>query len=102
MQRAKAPGTFGALTVLLLVLLSVVFVFGVVAPRVHGQSTTVTGVGPWTQQNNYGSPSTSPGSGGIGVLGVSCVAFSGDAYCVGGFPHRAFLQSLNLNYDSES
>jgi len=45
---------------------------------------TVTGVGPWTQQGNYGSSSTTPGQGGIGTLGASCVVSSGDVYCVGG------------------
>ena len=84
MRRAGTRGPVRALTLLFVILFSSVVVTGLIVTRVSGQNATVTGVGPWTQQNNYASSSTSPGSGGIGILGVSCVAYSGYVYCVGG------------------
>jgi len=58
------------------------FTSTLVAPRTaSGQTVTVTGVGPWTQQNNYGSSSQ---SGGIQILGQSCVIYTSFEYCVGG------------------
>ncbi|HYC26545.1 MAG TPA: Ig-like domain-containing protein, partial [Nitrososphaerales archaeon] len=75
-RRGTPPKVLGALLLLLLVSMSL--------PPAHGQGATVTGIGPWTQQNNYGSSSTSVGTGGVSVLGVSCVTDSGYAYCVGG------------------
>ena len=47
-------------------------------------TTTLTGVGPWTETTDYGASSGSSGSGGIHVQGVSCVVYQNDTYCVGG------------------
>ena len=47
-------------------------------------SSTVTGVGSWTEQTDYGAASGNTGSGGIQILGQSCVTYSSYLYCVGG------------------
>jgi hypothetical protein len=72
------------MAIVVLLLLSFIGTLGLFSSPAAGQGGTVTGVGPWTEQNNYGSSSTSVGTGGIGILGVSCVTNSGLVYCVGG------------------
>jgi hypothetical protein len=70
----------------MIIALLIISVATVVVPRsVFGQGgPTVTGVGPWTQVGNYGSSSTTPGQGGIGTLGASCVVYRSYVYCIGG------------------
>ncbi len=70
----------------LLVLLLTTFKISL-APRPVTAQPQVTGVGPWTEQNNYGSPTTQPGeisNTGIAILGVSCVTNAAYVYCIGG------------------
>jgi len=45
---------------------------------------TFSGPGNWTEQTDYGAASGSSGSGGLDVLGDSCVSNLSYAYCVGG------------------
>jgi len=47
-------------------------------------SSPFTGVGPWTEQIDYGASSGTSGSGGILILGVSCVTYQNYVYCIGG------------------
>jgi hypothetical protein len=51
----------------------------IVQPR-----SNFTGPGNWTEQLDYGAASGNTGSGGISVLGTSCVSNASYAYCVGG------------------
>ncbi|GEM_PF-2065797 len=79
----RASGLEKPVNVAFVVLLFFLFAssLGSFSSPAHGQTPAVNGVGPWVQQDNYGSSST---SGGILILGVSCVAYSGYEYCVGG------------------
>jgi hypothetical protein len=53
--------------------------------QVHAQeSTQITGIGPWTEQIDYGASTGNTGSGGVSILGESCVTYSSYIYCVGG------------------
>jgi hypothetical protein len=55
------------------------------SPMAHAQSSqTVTGVGSWTEMTDYAAASGTSGNGGIHILGVSCVVYQNDVYCVGG------------------
>ncbi len=47
--------------------------------------SSVTGVGTWSEQTDYGATSGSSGSGGVHVQAESCITNSGYIYCVGGF-----------------
>lgn len=43
-----------------------------------------SGVGAWTENTDYGSNSTSNGTGGVPIYGTSCVVYSSYVICVGG------------------
>lgn len=80
MVRVPRPGIVGLIFALLLVGALAGFL-GSGLPEAAAQTPGVTGVGTWVQQDNYGSSTT---TGGISILGVSCVAYSGYEYCIGG------------------
>src|SRR5579872_6193546 len=54
-----------------------------VSPFVLLMSTGFS-VGTWVEQTDYGAASGNTGTGGISILGQSCVATSSFVYCVGG------------------
>ncbi|MDA4121710.1 MAG: hypothetical protein OK456_00860 [Thaumarchaeota archaeon] len=58
----------------------------------------VGGVGPWTEQTDYGASSGANGSGGIAVLGQSCIAYNGSVYCVGGQDSGTGTDVSNVYY----
>jgi len=72
------------LALLVLLALSVVGLPSLTTPQADAQGTALSGIGPWTEQTDYGAASGTSGSGGIHVLGVSCVQYQGVLYCVGG------------------
>jgi hypothetical protein len=65
-------------------------IHGSIASPSHAKALIVqprsnfTGPGNWTEQIDYGAASGSTGSGGISILGASCVSNASYDYCVGG------------------
>jgi len=81
MRGAGRPAS-AILALLIFLTLSGALVF--LSPQRAQAQGPVTGVGPWTEQTDYGAPSGSSGSGGIEILGQSCIAYNASVYCVGG------------------
>ena len=74
-----------ALLVVFLMALSAIEVIEYAPGTVRAQtSPPFTGVGPWNEQFDYGASSGASGSGGIPILGVSCVTYQSYVYCIGG------------------
>ena len=77
----RAPPTRRSAFILVLFVAAALLASNQVRAQSQGQ---ITGIGPWTEQTDYGASSGNTGSGGVPILGESCVTYSGYIYCVGG------------------
>ena len=85
MRKRPRASTKLALTASVFLLLLAGFLGFLPLRTVAQGGTTITNVGPWVEQTDYGAASGNSGSGGIfGILGLSCVIYSSNIYCVGG------------------
>jgi hypothetical protein len=90
---AASPLARSSLVGVVLLLSLIVAVAPVPRQAIAQSSTTVSGIGSWTEMTDYGAASGTTGSGGIQILGVSCVVYQNDVYCVGGQTLAAFGNS---------
>ncbi|MDA4137400.1 MAG: hypothetical protein OK449_10440 [Thaumarchaeota archaeon] len=80
----RGAGRPASVIVALVLFLTLSGVLVILSPQRAQAQGSVTGVGPWTEQTDYGAASGSNGLAGVKILGQSCVAYNASVYCVGG------------------
>ena len=81
-RRTRKVASFAVLLMLGISLFGSVILL---SPPVSAQSTPIAGISDWVESTDYGSSSGTTGSTGLALNLLSCAAWSGYVYCVGGF-----------------